>query len=312
MLPEFHARFSKIVQQKKEKAKLSNDLTWLEKELEEKSLELDDLQEQLAKEEMDVEKLSQLSLVSLFQTVLGNREQQLEKERQEMLAAQLKYQRMKSQVDYLRQDLESVIRKLNSLQGIENEYEQLLADKEQLLRRENSPIVYELLNLSEIIGSTSAEIRELEEAINAGKYTIEGLDQVIELLRSAENWGTWDLLGGGLLSTAMKHSRIDEARQSIHEVQNRISQLKRELTDIQNNAEFQINISEFDTFADFFFDGLIFDWVVQSKINESLNQTKKTKKAIQSMVSNLTSLKNISHEKIEELQQKRNALIEQA
>jgi|GEM_PF-3558734 len=32
-----------------------------------------------------------------------------------------------------------------------------------------------------------------------------------------------------------------------------------------------INIGSFETFADYFFDGLISDWIVQSGINESLD-----------------------------------------
>ncbi|WP_077368186.1 hypothetical protein [Anaerosalibacter sp. Marseille-P3206] len=38
------------------------------------------------------------------------------------------------------------------------------------------------------------------------------------------------------------------------------------------STDIDINISSFDTFADYFFDGLIFDWIVQSKINDSLNR----------------------------------------
>jgi hypothetical protein len=37
----------------------------------------------------------------------------------------------------------------------------------------------------------------MDEAVSAGNAVIERLGNVIESLRSAESWGTWDMLGGG-------------------------------------------------------------------------------------------------------------------
>jgi hypothetical protein len=138
------------------------------------------------------------------------------------------------------------------------------------------------------------------------------LERVIDSLENAEGWGAWDLLGGGLISTAMKHSRIDDARKDIHDVEAMMSRFKRELADVQKSVDLQIDIGEFTSFADYFFDGLIVDWIVQSKIVDSLERSKQARDTIVQVVKDLESLKISSQNKISDLQEKRAALIEQA
>jgi hypothetical protein len=65
-----------------------------------------------------------------------------------------------------------------------------------------------------------------------------------------ENWGTWDVIGGGLISTAVKHSRIDRARASAHQVQQLLRRFQRELGDVGATSDITIDIGSFATFAD--------------------------------------------------------------
>ena len=41
---------------------------------------------------------------------------------------------------------------------------------------------------------------------------------------------------------------------------------------MENIPEFRIETGDFLTFADYFFDGLVADWLVQSKINDARRQ----------------------------------------
>jgi hypothetical protein len=49
----------------------------------------------------------------------------------------------------------------------------------------------------------------------------------------------------------------------------------------------EICVGSFEKFADFFFNGLIFDWVVQSEIGKSLDCVKNTKNQIDRAMSKL-------------------------
>ena len=118
------------------------------------------------------------------------------------------------------------------------------------------------------------------------------------------------MFGGGLLSTAVKHDRIDRARQGIQDVQERMSHFKRELADVEDEAGLNIDIGGFETFADYFFDGLIVDWVVQSKIETSLGRARDAQKALNQAVKRLQSLKQNLQSKQSDLQERRAQIIE--
>lgn len=312
MLQELSTRLSKVVEQKRLKKKLEQDVYNVVTELQDKSARFVSLGIQLEKEQVDVDKLERTSLTALFYSVLGSREQQLEKERQELLSAQLQYQQAKRQVEFLQQEQHSLLQRLDQLSGIEAEYELLLSEKERHLRQSNQIVANELLSFSEQIANLNSEIKEITEAIAAGNDVIAGLEQVIQSLESAESWGTWDIFGGGLLSTAVKHSRIDDARSEISDVQTRMSQFKRELADVQKSVELQIEIGELESFADFFFDGLIIDWIVQSKIVQSLERSETAKGMIIEAVKELEDLKETTQSKIRDVEEKRARLIEHA
>ena len=89
-----------------------------------------------------------------------------------------------------------------------------------------------------------------------------------------------------------------------------MSRFKRDLADVRKSVELQINVGELESFADFFFDGLIVDWIVQSKIVDSLEQANKVINVIAQGVKKLKSLKKIAQSKVSDLQEKRVLLIE--
>ena len=51
-------------------------------------------------------------------------------------------------------------------------------------------------------------------------------------LNSAGNWGTWDVLGGGLLTDMMKYSRLDDAQRGMEQLQSALRRYRAELADV--------------------------------------------------------------------------------
>ncbi len=304
MLPEFSARLSKIIGQQRLKKKLEQDLLAVEAELQESAPRLAMLGAQLDKEKIDVQKLEHTSLTGLFYAVLGSREEQLEKERQELLSVQLQYQQMKHQVEYLEQEQIFLNGQLENLGDVEAKYDSLLFEKEAFLRGSNQAVASQLIEYAEQSANLASEVKELSEAIQAGREVSSSLEQVLNSLESAKGWGTWDMLGGGIISTAVKHSRIDDARQGIHDVQAKMSQFKRELADVRERIELMIDIGEFETFADYFFDGLIVDWIIQSKISKSLERAQNAQDVITQAIEELEHLKQNTQKGLNDLQEK--------
>ena len=114
--------------------------------------------------------------------------------------------------------------------------------------------------------------KEIREAINAGKRAKASLNEARNKLNSAKNWGILDILCGGLISGLLKHSRIKDASKCIENAKHDLRDFEQELGDIRDIEGLRIEIGDFLTFADFFFDGLIADIFVQSKIKDAKNQ----------------------------------------
>ncbi len=144
---------------------------------------------------------------------------------------------------------------------------------------------------------TEAKVKEIDEAIAAGREVLEELERAIESLESARKWGIWDMLGGGFFSTFIKHSRINKGRESIDNVHRLMRRFKKELADVQGLGALKIDIDDFATFADYFLDGFIVDWIVQTKINDALAQARQARAKVFRVVSELEGLKRTAQRK---------------
>ena len=291
-------------QKVKQAEKIRSDLAQVEDTLAREKARFKQLQRQVHKEGKDVKKLEGLSISSLFYTILGSKEEQLDKERQEYLAAKLRFDQCQEVIDSLEQDRHNLREKLEILADCETEYQYLLQEKERLLLAENSYASQKLCQLTEQLAALSGKQRELVEAINAGRAVVQLLDEAHNSLQSASNWGVWDMLGGGLISTAVKHSKIDDAKNAVYRVQNAMHSFMRELKDVGSAInQVNIDIGSFATFADYFFDGLIADWVVQSRIKNSLNQVFSAQKSVHNVLLVLQQQLQITDSELERKQQ---------
>lgn len=130
-------------------------------------------------------------------------------------------------------------------------------------------------------------IVEMNEAIIAGKKALNSMKGAREALGSAGSWGVADLLGGGFLVDLVKHSKLEEAGERLEEARCQLELFQCELKDVALPYNFTIQIDNFLTFADFFFDGVIADWLVQSKINEAKEELNYAIERVEQMVADL-------------------------
>ena len=112
----------------------------------------------------------------------------------------------------------------------------------------------------------SMEERELREAIDAGERALSSLRRAQEKLNSARSWGIFDMIGGGTISGIMKHARLSDASRYLEDARDDLRRFQKELQDVSMVMNLRIEIGDFLTFADFFFDGFLADYMVQTKI----------------------------------------------
>ncbi len=119
-------------------------------------------------------------------------------------------------------------------------------------------------------------------------------------------------MGGGFTATAVKYGHVDEAGRYAEETSRALGRFKREMSDITIITGTEISIGTFETFSDYFFDGLIYDWVVQSEIGNSLDAVKNTKNQTDKAMSKLYEEKVTEEFMIKQLEDQINHIIENA
>ncbi|MDO4491003.1 MAG: hypothetical protein Q4B85_08060 [Lachnospiraceae bacterium] len=133
-------------------------------------------------------------------------------------------------------------------------------------------------------------LKEKREAIEAGNRALDSLLEARKQLNSAKNWGLWDMFGGGIFSSMIKHSKIDRAKQNLEMVKYDLKRFSEELEDVRISYHLSIDIGDFLTFADWFFDGFFVDWMVQDKINQSLEQVEEAIMMVEEILQELTAI----------------------
>lgn len=111
--------------------------------------------------------------------------------------------------------------------------------------------------------------QELLEAIEAGERARFSLRHAQESLKSAKGWGIFDLLGGGFIADMIKHGKVKDASKWMEIARGDLRIFETELRDVDIASEIGIETDDFLTFADFFFDGVIADYMMHSRIAET-------------------------------------------
>lgn len=221
------------------------------------------------KEQDDVDRLEKGGLQALLLALTGGREERLDRERREALAAKLQYDQARSDLDYLDNRLSDLIRERNSLICSPKKLEQLWQEKAGLVKAMGGCRADRLVAVERQLAALERRQKELNEAISAGEQAKRLLGQVQDDLDGARGFGTWDMLGGGLIATAAKHDRLDSAQSTIRATQRALCDFRAQLTDVDDIRVPDIRIGPFATFADYFFDDIFSDWLVQSGIKKA-------------------------------------------
>lgn len=129
--------------------------------------------------------------------------------------------------------------------------------------------------------------KEKWEAIEAGQRALQSLRCAQNNLNNARGWGVLDMLGGGLLSDMVKYSKMNDAKQYMEQARYDLQNFGRELSDVTAVCDLHIETSDFLAFADIFFDGLLADCLMQSRINDARRQVNEAIQRTEQILSQL-------------------------
>ncbi|MFW6196105.1 MAG: hypothetical protein ACOC5D_02095 [Thermoplasmatota archaeon] len=290
--------------------KSKRELKSVEEKLQQKKEKLDVLEENFKDESEDVEKLKSISISSFIHTVLGDKSNKLKKEKEEYLEAKMKYDSFKNTVSSLKEEKERLEGIISKTDDLNRKYGELLKEKKNKLVQSDHKNADTIIELTEKKEDLKEDIKEIQEAQRAANDLVSSIEVMLDYIKSAENWGTLDLLGGGLISTAQKHSKLDKAKRKSEDVQNKLQKFQIELSNVDMSFDMDLELSSFTKTADYIFDGLIVDWFVQSKISEAFSKSQQLKEEVIDITQKLEDREEKTKRKLEDVEEKRIDLIE--
>lgn len=310
-LSEIQLEIRSVLDQYKSLENVNSHVSEIDSKLKNAYVKLKELDKVLDKELKDIESLEGIGLRSLFHKTLGDKEKQLDKERQEYLEASLKYNEYKKSVELMEYERDLLSKKLNRLPKIKDELEVLKQRRAKEII--NSPDITLRNELSDIFKKNDVSLmlnKELTEALEEGEKGLKLVGIVISHLRKAGEWGRWDMYGDNRRAEYMKRQSINNASRSLTQAQHQLNIFTRELRDLgENNIAFQLNMVHFNKFTDFFFDNLISDWIVQQRIKGTLNNIESTYDHIKRILMSLLQEKQNNDKKLLDLEEEKNKIL---
>ena len=149
----------------------------------------------------------------------------------------------------------------------EENYEEDYAEEARFDSRDSAYAARSLSYEEPRSGASGAERREIDEAVLAGERALDSLREAKRQLNSARAWGIYDLVGGGLISSMIKHSKINNANEWMDQANRDLRRFARELQDVDSEG-LQIDTGSLVSMLDIFCDNFFSDLLVQQKIND--------------------------------------------
>lgn len=263
----------------------------------------------MRREQADVDRLERTSLSSVFYAMLGKKEEMLDKEKVEAYAAKVKYDSAVEELKVLEDDLQQREAQLRDLIDCERKYHALLQEKREAIKATDSLDAERIIQIEQQIAEQKNHKKEIKEAISAGTLALGAAISIVSSLDSAQSWGTYDLVNGGLIAGMAKHSYLDEAQNKVITLQSQLRKFKTELTDVTIHAEMKVNVDGFLRFADYFYDGLFADWAVLDRIGRSKSSVMAVRTKIESALSKLKRTDAAVDQMIQQLEMERDNIV---
>jgi hypothetical protein len=273
MIPDsLNAELLKISQQLGNRKQISQKLQEAKQVQTTEQRKLDDAKQRMNDEFQDVKDLETLTLKSIWYDLLNKKFTELEREQSEYFQAKMQYEVQKNKIDNLTFEVKSFEAQLLDFQTIKAQYEGLIQEKIKFLKENNHPILSEIFSKQDELVKTDAYLKEIKEAFSATENVLRVIPKVIEELKTAKSYATWDMVGGGAWATYLKRQKMQDAKLGIIEINYVLDKLKRELKDLKPDlVPPTIDFNTSWEFADYFFDNIFVDMEIRNRILDAYN-----------------------------------------
>jgi len=270
-----------------------------------------DLKKIMIEKDELVKDLEGLSLKGIFHKVLGNKEEQIEKGRQDFLEVFLKLEEVNKAIDSLEFEKNILAEKGGKQKAYKDELKSLMKQREKELLHSNTKAGRRLKRIAKLMDQSKLMVWEIGEAEQAGALAVRKLEEINHFLKSATNWG------GGMRSNDRwmayrRQSNIDRAKQSAHQARQQLYVFQRELADIYSQTPDYAGGLQLDLYQGFLatlFRNLISDFVLQQKIRNTLGNVNSVKDSVILELHKLSAEKNAQSNEYKNLEHEKRTLL---
>ena len=223
-------------------------------------------QEELA----DVKRLEELGLRSLFKKVLGNLNEEIEKERKEYLAAVLRHKSIEEEIEILEYEKQLLQDRYVSPTLIAKDLLSLTKKKEFLLKSYDTSFSKELFKRESELGRYKLLSHKTGKSIklaNASSKIVLSIKS--ELVKLLEVNG-WPLINKSLYAGILKKAYIDKARAKAIQANVRLEEFGDSVQKLFREKELAFSMEPFVDFINHFYENLISDYEIKRKLESTL------------------------------------------
>lgn len=273
-----------------------NRIGFMREEINEKSKKVQELKAICNKKEKELEELKKSGIHTVTLKIRGKYKASTEEAEKALAEARANLQDKVAERDEAENRRQSLVISATKYYNCEMNYKKLYERKLQQLTTEESPAKETILECQYKISICEDSINQIKEAITAGRRIKSELERTERSLNSAKGYGTADIMGGGMLTDAMKHSKLNDAKSSLNHAKDLMYKFNSELADVKMCLDVQIDTDGFAKFADFYFDGLFADMNMQSKILASRDHVISARRRVESAIHKLEEIRNKEEE----------------
>ncbi|MBQ9780539.1 MAG: hypothetical protein IJW00_06305 [Clostridia bacterium] len=279
---DYDAALAELEEKIRRKKKAKNLLAHFEAEATRLTSVMEDRKAEYEVEQEEADALQSGSLTLLLYTLLGMKEDKINKEEAEALAAKAAYETAKAELDHVLNRQVELRAEIRSLGNCERDYDEMVAKKKAWLMAKEVTVNAEVEALEAEKAAIMRDTKELKEAMESGQYALRVAKSVMDALTQAQYLSIMDTQAPrssryGTISAAIRDTEIDhEKRNTLIRLDNSIQTLGKYLQDFAAELKDLASLSADDApttrlgggliFADRWLDGLISELMVDSKL----------------------------------------------
>lgn len=282
----------------------------IEKSIREKTDQVFLLEDIVDTEYQDIEALEATSINNLFANILGDKNQQLEIEKQEYLDVVLAYKDAKQSLNLLEQERKKAIESIKEIRAKETLVEELMKIREREIEKSDIKYKSKYLQLCRQADQSARMRLEIIEAQIEGLKCKRETEKIVKFLEQAEKLREWGFENKKDYRT--EKTNVDLAVEAYYKLKIHLQKFEKELDDIYTNKKMVLSsdFRKFDHFIEVYYNYLINDWIVKSKISNTTSMMLGLKDEILRLLNSLEHKEKVTKELVEKAEEGKKEILQ--